>query len=151
MMNRILWDQTISKANKKLIYNTILRSIVTYSSEVWQMKKSMEKMLMATEMDFWRRAAGKSRIEKMRNDRIREIMGVGHTIVDDIKTKQLIWYGHVQRMAENRLPKQILLWTPQGRRRRVRPRRSWRDGIIRSYKREDYPKICGETERNGDW
>ena len=56
-------------------------------------------------------------------------MGVTHTIIDDIKTKQLIWYGHVQRMAENRLPKQILTWTPHGRRKRGRPRRSWREGI----------------------
>ena len=140
MMNGILWDQTISKANKKLIYNTILRSIVTHSCEVWQMKQSTEKMLTTTEMDFWRRAAGKSRIERVRNERIREIMEVRHTIVDDIKTKQLIWYGHVQRMADNRLPKQILLWTPHGRRRRGRPRRSWMDGIDSEIRERELPE-----------
>jgi len=32
--NSILWDQSVSKQNKRLIYNTIIRSIVTYSSEV---------------------------------------------------------------------------------------------------------------------
>jgi len=32
-------------------------------------------------------------------------------------------------MEKGRLPKQILNWTPAGRRKRGRPRRSWREGI----------------------
>jgi len=28
-------------------------------------------------------------------------MGVEDSIMDDIKRKQVIWYGHVQRMKEN--------------------------------------------------
>lgn len=140
MMNGILWDQTISKTNKQLIYNIILKSIMTYSSEVWQIKQSTEKMLITTEMDFWRRSAGRSRRDRVRNDRIREIMGVRKTITDDIKTKQLIWYGHVQRMTEDRLPKQILTWAPHGRRRRGRPRRSWREGIDKEMEEREIPE-----------
>jgi len=71
-------------------------------------------------MDFWRRAAGKSRLEKIRNEGIQEIINVRHTIVEDIHVAQLKWYGHLQRMGEERLPKQILNWTPQGRRQRER-------------------------------
>ena len=29
------------------------------------------------------------------------------SLLDDIKTKQLEWYGHVQRMEEGRLPKEV--------------------------------------------
>jgi len=129
MMNGILWDQQISKQNKHRIYNSIIKTIVTYSSEVWQIKEKSERTLMATEMDFWRRAAGKSKLERYTNERIREIMGVTHTIADEVRVKQLRWYGHVQRMPEERLPKQIFKYTPQGRRKRGRPRRSWREGI----------------------
>lgn len=86
-------------------------------------------MLEATEMDFWRRAAGRSKMERITNERIREIMNVRHTIVEDIKDKQLIWFGHVQRMADTRIPKQIIGWKPGGKRRRGRPRRSWRSGV----------------------
>ncbi|XP_044760889.1 uncharacterized protein LOC123318344 [Coccinella septempunctata] len=140
MMNGILWDQSISKSNKHRIYNTILKSIVTYGSEVWQMKQRSEKMLLATEMDFWQRSAGISRRDRVRNERVREIMGSKHTITDDIKTKQLIWYGHVQRMPDNRLPKQILTWTPRGRRRRGRPRKSWREGIEKEMEERELPE-----------
>lgn len=46
--------------------------------------------------------------------------------MEGIKTKQLRCYGHAQRMSENRVPKQILRWTPQWK--RVRPQTSWMDG-----------------------
>lgn len=137
MLNGVLWDKNISKENKKRIYNTIVKSIVTYSSEVWPIKAKTEKMLMATEMDFWRRSAGRSRIERIRNERIREIMGVKSNIVNDIRTKQLIWFGHVQRMPDNRIPKKIFKWTPQGRRRRGRPRKSWREGVDKEMRDTD--------------
>lgn len=67
-------------------------------------------------MDFWRRLAGKSRMEKITNESIREIMGVKHSIVED---------------ENDRLPKQILNWTPTGRCKRGRQRKSWREGIDR--------------------
>lgn len=129
MLNSVLWDNKISKTNKHRIYNAIVKSIVSYGSEVWPLKEKNIRTLEATEMDFWRRAAGRSRVERITNDRIREIMGVHRTITDDIRTKQLRWYGHVQRMADERLPKQVLDWKPIGRRKRGRPRKSWREGI----------------------
>ncbi|XP_057670224.1 uncharacterized protein LOC130902259 [Diorhabda carinulata] len=128
-LNSVLWDKQISKENKHRIYNSIIKSITTYSSEIWPLKEKTVKMLEATEMDYWRRAAGISRLEKISNDRIREIMKVQHTITEDIRMNQLRWYGHVQRMPEDRIPKQILNWAPQGRRKRGRPRLSWREGI----------------------
>lgn len=149
MMNGILWDQSISKTNKQRIYNTILKSILTYGSEVWQIKQRSENMLLATEMDFWRRSAGISRRDHIRNERIREIMGAEHTIIDDIKTKQLIWYGHVQRMPNDRLPKQVLTWTPQGRRRRGRPRKSWREGIDKEIEEREIPEDLWMNRK--DW
>jgi hypothetical protein len=33
-------------------------------------------------------------------------MNVTRSLLDDITTKQLQWYGHVQRMEEGRLPKE---------------------------------------------
>jgi hypothetical protein len=115
---------------------------VYYESEVWQIKEKTKKLLTTTEMDFWKRSAGRSRRERVTNTnskptRIREIMGVKHTIINDIKTKQLVWYDHVQRMPDDKIPKQVLNWRPYGRRRRGRLRRSWREGIDREIKLRD--------------
>jgi len=45
------------------------------------------------------------------------------------KTKQLQWYGHVQRMEERRLPKEVMKWRPTGRRKLGRPKLTWAEGI----------------------
>jgi hypothetical protein len=36
------------------------------------------------------------------------------------------WLGHVMRMAPNRIPKVGLFWTTPGKRKRGRPRTTWR-------------------------
>jgi hypothetical protein len=76
---------------------------------------------MATEMDYWRRVAGISRLERIRNERVREIMRVDGNIVEDIRKKQLILYGHLKRMEEERLPKQLLECYAERRRCRGTP------------------------------
>ena len=91
-------------------------------------------MLEAAEMDFWQSATGRSTLERVTNELIREIMEVMHIIVDEIKNRQLIWYGHVERMPETMFPSQGINWKPPGRRKPGRPRRNWQqhmDKIMR--------------------
>jgi hypothetical protein len=44
-------------------------------------------------------------------------MNVTRSLLDSIKTKLFQWYGHVQRMEEGRLPKEVMKWSPSGRRK----------------------------------
>jgi hypothetical protein len=61
----------------------------------------------------------KSRLEKIKNDNIKKIMGVKGKpdIIDIIEKKRLQWYGHIKRMPEERIPKFILEWVPAERRK----------------------------------
>ena len=43
-----------------------------------------------------------SRKDKIRNTIIKQKMNVARSLLDDIKTQQLKWYGNVQRMEERR-------------------------------------------------
>ena len=63
------------------------------------------------------------------NEYIRGKMDVQDMILDDITRKQLLWYGHVERMDTTRLPKIMIHWKTQGRKKRGRPRKTWKDGI----------------------
>jgi len=56
-------------------------------------------------------------------------MNVTRSLLVDIKTKELKWYGHVQRMEEGRLPKKVMKWSPPESRKRERPKATWAEGI----------------------
>ena len=102
-----------------------------YGAEVWQIPTREINEILSTEMDVLRRSARKSRMERIKNEHIKEIMGVKEKpdIVDIIERKRVQWYGYVKRMQEERLQKLIMEWIPRERRKRGRPRKTWREGV----------------------
>jgi len=64
-----------------------------------------------------------SRKERIRNVTIRKQIGLEEQIVKEIEQNQLTWYGHVQGMAEGRLPKIALKWMPKQNRPRGTPKK----------------------------
>ena len=93
---------------KTYIYHEIVKSTITYAAETWCLKEKTATKVNSTEMDFWRRSAQISRKDKIRNIIIKQKINVARSLLDDIRTKQLQWYGHVQRMEEGRLPKEVM-------------------------------------------
>jgi len=65
-------------------------------------------------MDVLRKSAKNSRMERTKNEGIKEIMGVKGQpdIRDIIEKKRLQWYGHVKGMPEERISKLIMEWIP---------------------------------------
>jgi len=119
----------VTTKTKTHIYRAIVTSTITYAAETWCLKAKTVAKLNSTEMDFWRRSARISRKDKIRNIIIKQKMNVTRSLLEDIKTKQLQWYGHVQRMKERRLPKEVMKWRSPGRRKRGRPKLTWAEGI----------------------
>jgi len=108
-----------------------------YGAEVWQIPTREINKLLSTEMDVLRTSARKSRMERIRNEHIKEIKGLKEKpdIVDIIERKRLRWYGHVKRMQDERLPKLIMEWVPGERRKRGRPRKTWMEGVRAAMKK----------------
>ena len=52
---------------------------------------------------------------------IGEKMNAKDAIFVEIPRKQLIWYGHSERMDPTRLPKIMNNWKPEGRKKKTRP------------------------------
>ena len=66
------------------------------------------------------RCLGRDLNTGLTNEYIRGKMKAQDMILDDINRKQLIWYGHVERMDPTRLPKIMIRWKPEGR-KKTRP------------------------------
>jgi hypothetical protein len=82
-------------------------------------------------MDVLRRSVRKSRMDRIKNEHMKEITGVKGKldITDIIEKKRLQWYDHIKRMPEERKPKLIVKWIPEGRRKRGCPRKTWMEGV----------------------
>jgi hypothetical protein len=102
-----------------------------YGAEVWQIPTREINKILSTEMDVLRGSARKSRVERIKDEHIKEIMEVKEKtdIIDIIEWKRLQWYGHVKRMQKERLQKLIMEWIPGKRRKIGRPRKTWMKGV----------------------
>jgi hypothetical protein len=75
------------------------------------------------------------------------------TVTETIRLHRLCWFGHVQRMEENRIPKRVLYMNMEQTTPKRRSRNRWQDEV-----RSDGRIVGGEewqekvyciTERNG--
>jgi len=60
-----------------------------------------------------------------------EELSKGENIVKWIKGQRISWLGHLERIEEDRMPKQIFTQELDGTRRRERPRKGWREEVER--------------------
>ena len=98
-------------------------------SETWRLTENNKRRVEATEMDALRRSSRISRKERIRNVTIRQQIGLEEPVTKETEQNQLTCYGHVQRIAEGRLPKITLQWMPKQKMARGRPKNSWMEGI----------------------
>ena len=75
-LNSVWWHKNITKNRKLYIYQTIIQSILVYGAEVWQIPTREINKILSTEMNVLRRSARKSRMERIKNEHRKEIMGV---------------------------------------------------------------------------
>jgi hypothetical protein len=90
------------------------------------MNSKLSKKTNAIELTFWRRCCGLTLEDHIQNDIFWEIVETEVTLTDTIEAKQLKWYRHMKHMEEDRLPKKIHEWTPIERKKRGRPRSTWK-------------------------
>ena len=129
-LNSIWWDKHIWKDTKKYIGKTLVESVATYGSEVWTINNYYKNRLLALEMDYLRRSAKKSKLEHTTNKEIRNIMDAEESIIERIEKKEIRWLGHVLRMDEDRWPKQLYQWKPDRKRKRGRPKTTWKENMM---------------------
>jgi hypothetical protein len=88
-------------------------------------------------MDAVRRSTRISKLDRKMNEYSREKMDAPDTILDEITQKQLIWCGHFERMDPTQLPKIMISWKPEGRKKQGCTRITWKDGIYTAMSETD--------------
>jgi hypothetical protein len=123
----------ISKNLKTKIYKTVILPFVLYGCETWSLTLRVELRLRVSENRMLRTIFGPKREEdvswrKLHNDELHNLYS-SPNIVRVIKSKRMIWAGHVARMGEGRVVYRVLVGRPEGKRPLERPRRRWEGNI----------------------
>ena len=97
----------MNKETKLRIHNITAKAALKFGSEACVLKKREEQRLEGAQMTFLRHLIGITKLDKEKNQSIREKTGA-QKIVEEIRQYQKKWLQHLQRMDTNRIPKQAL-------------------------------------------
>jgi len=127
MLQHFFKNKNISQKLKLRLKNIIIDKTLTYASETWTLTKRDRKQLKVLERKVYRRILGPVYDNEKENWRIlinKEIYAnvKKPTIIETVRLNRLCWFGHVQRMEENRIPKTVVYMTLGTTRLRGRPR-----------------------------
>ena len=114
---------------KRVLYEKVIVPTVMYGSELWGMKVSERQRLNVFEMRCLRSMAGVSRMDRVRNEVVRQRTDVNGTLANRVDRSVLRWFGHMERMEDERLVKRVMKARVSGRNNRGRPRFGWMNGV----------------------
>ena len=110
---------------KLKIFKSNVVAVLLYGCETWRMTK-----LDATKLDVFLHKSLRRIMKiywpmKTSNEEIRNRANIS-TISEQIFGRRWKFIGHILRMDPSKHPKTALTWAPEGRRRRGRPKETWR-------------------------
>ena len=91
-----LCDRKIPLRLKGKFYRTAVRPAMLYGAECWPVKKQHEHKMGVAEMRMLRWMCGHTRMDKIRNEDIRNKVGVA-PVEEKMREHRLRWFGHVVR------------------------------------------------------
>ena len=128
-MKGVMKSRGLGMNVKRELYERVVVPTVTYGSELWGMKVSERNKLNVFEMRCLRNMVGVTRLDRFRNEEIRRRTGVTLELDKRVDRNVLRWYGHVERMDDQRLLKRVQRSSVNGRNLPGRPRFGWMDGV----------------------
>ena len=127
LSKRVWCNKKLTEHTKVEVYKACIISTLLYGSETWTLYSYQENRLNAFHMRCLRRILDISWKDKVTNNEVLERAGITglHTI---LKQRRLRWLGHVSRMEEGRIPKDLLYGELSlGKRPAGRPKLRYKD------------------------
>ena len=105
------------------------------------------------EMKCLRSMIGVSWLDRVRNEVVRARTGVRRELAARVDMNVLRWFGHVERMDNERLLKKVMNAKVDGRSARGRPRFGWMDGVKRALndRRMDIREASERARNRNEW
>lgn len=131
-MKGVIKGRGVGMNVKKVLYEKIIVPTVLYGAETWGMRAAERQKLKVFEMRCLRSMAGVTRMDRIRNEEVRRRTGVRRELAVQGDMSVLRWFGHMERMEDERLTKRVMKSGVSGVQARGRPRFGWIDGVKRA-------------------
>jgi hypothetical protein len=125
MMSKVWKSRTLQRKTKIRIFNSHIKSVLLYGSETWRTTKMLLNRVQVFVNTCLRRILNIHWPEKISNKDL-WLRTSQEPVETAIRRRRWSWLGHTLRKPSQSIVRQALKWTPQGQRRRGRPRNTWR-------------------------
>jgi hypothetical protein len=128
--------------------------VVTYGSVTWCLTANDERSLRTWERKVLRKIYGPVSVNGIWRIRTnKELMTLYQElyIVAEIKNARLRWLGHVERMSEDRVIKELYLSKPEARRSVGRPKMRWLEDVEEDLRKMSIGGWRGMARRRDEW
>ena len=124
-----MWkSRVIGKTTKIRLLNTNVKSVLLYGAETWRMNKTTLKRIQTFVNQCLRKILGIQWMDKVSNKDLWERTSQVQIEIEILK-RRWGWHGHTLRKPNTNISRQALTWNPQGKRKRGRPKNTWRRDI----------------------
>ena len=144
----VMADRRISNWLKGKVMSTCVTPACLYGTETLALTELQQHRLQVCENNWVRKIARVTRADRRR---MVELTGVQRSLTERLVRSRLQWAGHVERMADDRLPKRAADLREPGRRRQGRPRLRWEDCVKRDVKKAGEGGDWKKTGYRGGW
>jgi hypothetical protein len=132
--SRVLCDKRVPKKLKCKFYRTTISPAMLYGAECWPTKRRHIQQLSVVEMHMLCWIYGHTRLDRVRNDDIRDRLGIA-PIKEKLTQHWLRWFGHVhQRPPEAPMLRGVIRRDNNVKRGIGRPNLTWEETIKRDLK-----------------
>ena len=126
-----MWNSGQYRRKTKMkIFQSNVISVLLYGCETWKMTETDEQCLDTFVHKCLRRILKIFWPTKMSNEGVRRIAGL-EKVSTQIRKRRWKYIGHVLRKSPDDHQRIALRWTPDGRRKRGRPKETWRRTVER--------------------
>ncbi|KAF3651837.1 Cysteine proteinase inhibitor 6 [Capsicum annuum] len=127
----VLCDKKVPPKLKGKFYRVVVRPALLYGAECWPVKNSHIQKMKVAEMRMLRWMCGLTRGDRVRNETIREKVGVT-SVECKMREARLRWLGHVKRRGMDAPVRRCERLALDGfRRGRGRPKKYWGEVVRR--------------------
>ena len=124
-LKKVWSSREIGKSTKMRIFNTNVKSVLLYGSETWRLTQSISHKLQTFINSCLHKILCTRRPEKVSNEDLWRTADQ-EPVATQIRRRERGWTGHTLRKPASKFTRQALTWNPQGKRKRGRPRNTWR-------------------------